>query len=203
LLSKLKQAVAKLFEGQARLAYKLGLRPNHVSALGLLCAILAALAYWLWDSHFLMAFSAPLLVLLSGYSDLIDGLLARLYGLESRAGAMLDSVLDRYSDAALILGIWAGGLCDPQSALLALLGSLLVSYTRARAEGLGVSLAGVGLAERAERLALIVLASWMALAWEGALELGVLALVFITHMTAAQRATCAFLALRGQDARGG
>ncbi|RLI13132.1 CDP-alcohol phosphatidyltransferase family protein, partial [Candidatus Bathyarchaeota archaeon] len=116
--------------------------------------------------------------------------------LESRAGAMLDSVLDRYADAALIFGIWAGGLCDFQSAFLAALGSLLVSYTRARAEGLGIDLAGVGLAERAERLATLVLASWIALAWEGALELGLLILVFMTHMTAAQRAAHAFLALR-------
>ncbi|RLI13614.1 hypothetical protein DRO33_01000, partial [Candidatus Bathyarchaeota archaeon] len=78
MLSKLKQVAARLFEGQARLAYRLGLRPNHISALGLLSALLASLAYWLWHEHFLFALSAPFLALLSGYSDLLDGLVARL-----------------------------------------------------------------------------------------------------------------------------
>lgn len=195
-MARLKQSVVKAFEGQARLAYRLGLRPNHVTALGLAFAILSGLAYWLWSLSPLMAILAPLLALLSGYSDLIDGLMARLYGLQSKAGAMLDSMLDRYADIALILGIWAGGLCDPQSAMLAAIGSLLVSYARARAGGLGLDLAGVGLAERPERLALIVIASWIELTWRGALQLGMLILVFITHMTAAQRAAYAFIALK-------
>jgi len=197
LLSRLKEAVGRALEGQARLAFRRGLRPNHVSLLGFLWALLASVAYWRWSSHFLVAFSAPLLVLFSGYSDALDGLMARLYGLESRAGAMLDSFLDRYADAAIIIGVWAGGLCGPLPALLALSGSLLVSYARARAEGLGVDLKGVGLAERAERLLIIMIASWVSLfLWGPALEISMLILVFLTHLTAAQRAAYAFRVLR-------
>ncbi len=167
-----------------------------MSALGLLYALLAALSYWAWARCPVAPYLAPVLVLLSGYSDVLDGLIARLYGLSSRAGAMLDSVLDRYADVAILIGIWSGGLCDPFWALLAISGSLLVSYTRARAEGLGVSLGGVGLAERAERLIIIIVASLLTLRWPRALDLAVVTLAFLTHLTAAQRVACALLALR-------
>jgi len=197
LLSKLRQAVSRALEGHARLAYRLGLRPNHVSALGLLWASLAALAYWRWRLLWpYVALSAPLLVLLSGYSDVLDGLIARLHGLASRSGAMLDSMLDRYADVAIILGLWAGGLCGPLEALLACAGSLLVSYARARAESLGAELAGVGLAERAERLIMIIAASWLELFWPGALRLAVLLLAALTHITAIHRLARAYSLLR-------
>jgi len=197
LLSRLREVVGRALEGHARLAYRLGLTPNRVSVLGLLWALLAALAYWHWADWWpFLALVAPFLVLLSGYSDVLDGLLARLYGLESRAGAMLDSMLDRYADVAVLAGIWAGGLCGPLEAILAISGSLLVSYARARAEGLGASLAGVGLAERAERLLAVVIASWLALFWGQALKICVWLLAFLTHLTAAQRLACAWRALR-------
>jgi len=197
LLSKLKAAVNRALEGHARALYRLGLRPDHMTVMGLAWALLASLAYWKWASFWpYLALSAPALVLLSGYSDVMDGLLARLFGLESRRGAMLDSVLDRYADLAIIVGIWAGGLCSPLSALLALSGSLLVSYMRARAEGLGVEMSGVGLAERAERLLIIMSASWLALIWPRSLEIGMMLLAALTHLTGAQRAVYALLALR-------
>jgi len=196
-LSKLKAAVNKALEGHARSLYRLGLRPDHMTVLGLFWAILASLAYWNWGLMWpYVALSAPLLVLLSGYSDVMDGLLARSFGLQSKRGAMLDSTLDRYADVAVIAGIWAGGLCTPLSAILALSGSLLVSYTRAKAEGLGVDMQGVGIAERAERLILIVLASWLTLAWPYAMEIGMLVLAFLTHLTAVQRTAYALRALR-------
>jgi len=201
LLSKLREAVGKALEGHARLAYKLGLRPNHITVLGLLSALLASLAFWAWGRCPYAPILAPLFVLLSGYSDVLDGLVARLYGLQSRAGAMLDSVLDRYADVAIMIGIWAGGLCEPLTALLAISGSLLVSYTRARAQGLGVELGGFGLAERAERLLIIIIASVLtALIWPSALDYAMLILVFLTHLTAAQRMAYAFHVLRTSEA---
>lgn len=98
----------------------------------------------------------------SGLCDVLDGRLARDQGSASKAGAALDSVLDRYSDAAVLLGLswyyrssWVLVI-----GLAALVGSLLVPYVRARAEGLGVS-ASVGLMARPERV--VVLGSAMAL----------------------------------------
>ncbi len=98
----------------------------------------------------------------SGLCDVLDGRLARDQGSASKAGAALDSVLDRYSDAAILLGLswyyrssWVLVI-----GLAALVGSLLVPYVRARAEGLGVS-ASVGLMARPERV--VVLGSAMAL----------------------------------------
>ena len=98
----------------------------------------------------------------SGLCDVLDGTLARDQGSASKAGAALDSVLDRYSDAAILLGLswyyrssWVLVI-----GLAALVGSLLVPYVRARAEGLGVS-ASVGLMARPERV--VVLGSAMAL----------------------------------------
>lgn len=98
----------------------------------------------------------------SGLCDVLDGRLARDQGSASKAGAALDSVLDRYSDAAILLGLswyyrssWVLVI-----GLAALVGSLLVPYVRARAEGLGVT-ASVGLMARPERV--VVLGSAMAL----------------------------------------
>ncbi len=187
-LSKLKKTVNKALEGHARFLYRLGLRPNHMTVLGLVLSILAGLAYWKWYLMWpYLALVAPLLVLLSGYSDVADGLLARSFGLESRRGAMLDSTFDRYGEVAVITGILAGGLCSPLPAILAISGSLLVSYTRARAEGLGAELAGVGLAERAERLILIILASLANLFWPSAMEMGMYILAFLAHLTVIER----------------
>ena len=200
MLSRLRHLVARALEGQARLAFRLGLRPNHISALGFLWALLASLAYWRWSLYWpLVATAAPMLVLLSGYSDVLDGLVARLHGLQSRAGAMLDSMLDRYADVAILIGIWAGGLCGPLEALLACSGSLLVSYAKARAEGLGAELAGIGLAERAERLIIIILGSLIELwIWPGALRLSIWLLAFLAHLTAVQRLIHAFRRLRSE-----
>jgi len=188
-LSRLKAAVNRALKGHAKALYGLGLRPNHMTVMGFLWALMASLAYWNWGLMWpYVALSAPVLVLLSGYSDVMDGLLARSFGLQSRRGAMLDSTLDRYADLAIIVGIWAGGLCSPLMALLALSGSLLVSYTRARAEGLGVDMAGVGLAERAERMILIILASLLNLKWPYALENGITFLACLANLAEIQRA---------------
>jgi phosphatidylinositol phosphate synthase len=101
---------------------------------------------------------AGLFVLLSGLADVIDGQVARGRNLASAAGAFLDSTLDRYSEAAVFLG--AAWYYDSKFAVLlvvtALAGSLLVSYTRARGESLGVS-CKYGVLQRAERMLLMAL----------------------------------------------
>ncbi len=85
-------------------------------------------------------------------------------------GGFLDSLLDRYADAIILSGVIIGELCDPFIGLTAMMGSLLVSYARARAEAAGVKMEAVGIAERAERLIIIAAASFLSIAWQQALS---------------------------------
>jgi archaetidylinositol phosphate synthase len=125
--------------------------------------------------------------LASGFCDALDGALARLYGEATAFGGFLDSLLDRYADAVIFCGIILGELCDFFWGLAALTGSLLVSYARARAEAAGVKMETVGIAERAERLIILAVASLLSVAWLKALSLGVIVLAVITNLTVLQR----------------
>ena len=172
---------------EAKLAHSIGLTPNQVSAIGIAFATLSAFTYLKWQFHPLLPILAPLLLLASGFCDALDGALARLYGETTAFGGFLDSLLDRYADAIIFCGIILGGLCDLLWGLIALMGSLLVSYTRARAEAAGVKMEAVGVAERAERLIILAIASFLSFAWREALSWGVLVLAILTNLTVLQR----------------
>jgi len=187
LLTKLKQRVRFWIAAEAKLAHSVGLTPNQVSAIGIVLAVLSAFTYWTWRFHILLLILAPLLLLASGFCDALDGTLARLYGETTAFGGFLDSLLDRYADAVIFCGIILGGLCDPLWGLVALTGSLLVSYARARAEAAGVKMEAVGIAERAERLIILAIASFLSVAWLEALSLGIIILAVITNLTVLQR----------------
>ncbi len=104
--------------------------------------------------------AAGWMVLLSGFADVMDGEIARARGLVSQAGAFIDSTLDRFSELAAFVGIAAffGEGMAVLAVIVALGGSLLVSYTRARGESLGV-LCKTGLMQRAERIIILGLGS--------------------------------------------
>lgn len=126
------------------------------------------------------------LVLLGGFFDMLDGAVARANMKTTRFGAFLDSTLDRYSDAFLFLAIaWyfleRNNLSGSLFALGGLVGALLISYVRARAEGLGIE-CQVGLMERPERV--VLLSAGCITGW---LFPVVLALFFFTHITVLQR----------------
>jgi archaetidylinositol phosphate synthase len=188
LLTKLKQRAQLWFTSEAKMLHNLGLSPNQVSILGIALAVLSAITYWQWKLNSLLLILAPLLMLASGLLDALDGALARLYGEATNFGGFFDSLLDRYADAIIICGIILGGLTDVTWGLAALIGSLLVSYARARAEAAGVKMESVGLAERAERLVLLALASFLSFVWLEALSWGVLVLAILTNLTVIQRA---------------
>ena len=151
------------------------------------------------------------MLMLAGLCDILDGELARRAGLASRFGAFLDSTLDRLSEALVLLGILGFYLRNlyalvlhPERALLqistglepltwavvaftaalALVGSFMVSYTRARAEGLGLD-CKVGWFERPERLVLLVVAGLLRVFW--AMSAALLLLAVLSFATAAQR----------------
>jgi len=101
----------------------------------------------------------------------------------------MDSLFDRYADALIFIGIILGGLCNSFWGLIALTGSLLVSYTRARAEAEGIKMETKGLAERAERLIIVATATFLEIFWQGALSWAVVLLAILTNITVLQRVT--------------
>ena len=148
----------KVFTPVAKLFLSLGISPDIVTIVGTLGVSFGALAFY--PRHeFLIG---TLVITAFVFSDTIDGVMARMSGRSGRWGAYLDSTLDRLGDAAIFGGLvlwYAGGGDDVLMAGLALacliLGSV-VSYSKARAEGLGMT-ANVGIAERADRLVAVLL----------------------------------------------
>jgi archaetidylinositol phosphate synthase len=115
--------------------------------------------------------------------------LARLYQKITVFGGFLDSLLDRYADAIVYGAIIIGGLCDVLWGLIALTGSLLVSYSRARAEAAGIKMESIGLAERAERMIILAIASIIAFFWQPqtAMNWGIILLAILSNLTVLQR----------------
>lgn len=165
-----------------------GLTANTVTVLGVLASLASAWCYLNWRTSRAWLVYAGALILFSGLLDAIDGVLARTTGKVTAFGGFFDSVADRYSDAIVLSGVIVGGLCDPIWGLAALTGSLMVSYTRSRAEAAGVAMAGVGFFERAERMLLLALVSFAGSYRLELMNWGVGLLAVVAHLTVAQRA---------------
>jgi len=160
---------------------RLGITPNGLTITGLLLAIMAALLAAQGKLT-----DAGLVYLLGGPFDALDGAVARVGGKSSAFGAVLDSTLDRYGEALLLTGIGyalttQGNGVGVVLAFLTLLGSVMVSYTRARSEGLGIDNKG-GLFTRVERIILLGLGLML-----GLLMPVLWLLAILTHITVAQR----------------
>lgn len=177
----LRTVLDALFKPFAGLLLLCRVTPNQVSLMGILLNLITA---WLIvDSQLLLA---GLMYLLAGGLDLLDGVLARLAKMATRFGAFLDSTADRISEGVVFAAIAYyfarhGQPVDAAVAVLALLGSLLVSYTRARAEGLGLE-CKVGIVTRAERVVLVAFGLTF-----GLLAESLYLLVVLTAFSATQR----------------
>lgn len=174
----------------------IGLTPNALTMIGFLamCGVGVVLAF----GNFALG---GLLIIAAGIFDALDGSLARLTNRVTKFGAFLDSTTDRFAEGALYLGImyafmqrgmnWVAYLV-----FLTLLGSLMVSYARARAEGIGVPMKE-GLMTRFERIALLVIGLFLT-AFFGdypiLIVLGILAV--LTNFTAFQRMWLVYRATR-------
>ena len=187
MLARLKKKFQLWVSTEAKLAHQIGLTPNHVSALGIMFAVFSALAYVLAHSHQLILVAAPIFLLISGFCDALDGAIARIHGETTIFGKFLDSILDRIADAVILFGIIVGGLCDWRWGIIALIGSLMVSYARARAEALGAEMEAIGVAERPERLIILAVASFFSVVWLEALYWAVIILALLTSLTVLQR----------------
>jgi CDP-diacylglycerol--glycerol-3-phosphate 3-phosphatidyltransferase len=180
-----------------RLIARTPLTPNALTWLGF--AITVAAAVLAATGHL---FAAGWVVLAAGLFDMLDGALARATGRVTRFGGILDSTLDRLSEAALLLGIlviYVRGQMVGESLLvgLALLGSLMVSYLRARMEGAGIE-CRAGLFTRPERV--IVLALGLLLSrFDYALVIALAIITLFSFVTVGQRLLYAWKETRNQD----
>ena len=142
-----------------RVLAKTGLTPNTLTLLGFLVSLGAGVVIALGYKYNLLI--GGFLILFSGAFDLFDGALARAKGKVTKFGALLDSSLDRLSEAVVLLGLLVFCLAHHLTwevvlIYIALIGSMLVSYIRARAEGVGVK-CEVGIFTRAERITFLAL----------------------------------------------
>ena len=189
MLTKLKKQIQQMLTSQANAAHKIGLTPNKISIIGFILALASAVSYAVTTplSPWLLIV-AVVFLLASGFCDTLDGIVARTFKQTTVFGGFFDSVLDRYADAAVYAGIIIAGLCNQIWGLAALAGSILVSYTRARAEAAGIKMESVGFAERAERMLILAAVSIIAFWWLPALNYGIILLAIISNLTVIQRA---------------
>jgi len=164
LRDRLQLGIYKVINPFVKGLIKIGLTPNSVTSIGLILNIGVAVIFVLGaektnrgDMSYIGWGGA--LVLFAGLFDMLDGQVARLGNMSSKFGALYDSVLDRYSEMIMFLGICYYLVAhhyflSSLFAFIALIGSMMVSYTRARAEGLGVECKG-GLMQRPERVVTI------------------------------------------------
>jgi phosphatidylglycerophosphate synthase len=160
---------------------KSGISPNAVTIFGLLVSAAAAWAFAYGNLVY-----ALLLLALTSFFDILDGAVAKAGGKVTKFGGFLDSVVDRYSDALILIGIgmYLGG--HYVLVMVVIVGSILVSYTRARAENF-IEKCDVGLAERAERLIVLMAATLLAIAGFDLFYETLIFLAAVTHLTVLQR----------------
>jgi len=181
--------VSHVVDPAARFLLRIGLSPDAVTVLGTVAVATAALV--LFPTGHL--FAGAVVIGACALTDMLDGAMARAQGRSGPWGAFLDSTLDRAADAAVFAGLalWFAGDGDDTTllalTLFCLIGGAIVSYAKARAEGLGLT-CNVGIAERTERLAIVLVCTGLAglgLAYVQAIGLWILAV--LTAITVGQR----------------
>jgi CDP-diacylglycerol--glycerol-3-phosphate 3-phosphatidyltransferase len=166
--AKLQDLVYKFLDPLVKLLIKLGITPNMITFLGFLITVASTVVLIYGaevgdrNNHRFIGY-AGIIILIAGAMDMLDGRLARLNNQAHPFGALYDSVVDRYSELIMFFGfcyytVTQNYLLTSIFCFIAMIGSIMVSYTRARAEGLGVN-ASVGLMQRPERIILVSVAS--------------------------------------------
>ena len=178
-LNNIRAQVKPLLDSLGRALAKTGLAPNVWTVIGFLFAILAGILYAFRPSQ---SYLGGIAIIASGLFDVLDGAVARVTGKVTKAGSFNDSTLDRVAEVAIFAGILYGSYISAFLVLLALSFSLLVSYARAKGDSLSVTLAGVGVGERAERLVVLVVFSLIGYLW-----IGVLVVLILAAITFVQR----------------
>ncbi len=187
MLSRFRDRANDLIMPVAEAIARTGVSPNTLTLIGLAVGLVAAIFFARGEQLL-----AGITLLVAGFFDIIDGAVARVLRRETAFGGVLDSVVDRYVDFMIFAGIiyaflsfrlsevgiipgWAWGI-------LAIAGSFMVSYIRARAEAAGSGKLDVGVAERAERLLILAIGALV-----GYTQYAVVIIVILTHLTVLQR----------------
>lgn len=181
MLSHYKTPFQRLGDPVARALFRAHVRPNHLTVVGLGVSILAAFALAQGRLR-----TGAVLLLLAGLFDFFDGSLARLANSVSAFGAFLDSVVDRYSDLVVLLGVvlYYHRVPDTTGVLVTMLtmvGTIMISYTKARAQSIGVP-CEIGLMERPERLIVLIAGATF-----NVLTPAMIVLAVLTNITALHR----------------
>ncbi|MFI0453046.1 phosphatidylinositol phosphate synthase [Actinomadura sp. 6N118] len=188
MLNKVRPALGRVLTPIGQAVARTGVSPNAITVIGTIGVAAGALGFFprgefFWGTMVITAF-----VLF----DMLDGAVARVTGKTSKFGAFLDSTMDRVADAAIFSGLMIGLYRDDQEALAAvalycLVSGVVVSYAKARAEGLGYT-CNVGIAERAERLIVaLVAAGFDGLGVPYILALALWVLAVLSTVTVGQR----------------
>ncbi len=173
---------------------RLGLHPDLITVLGLLAILISA---WLAARGDFVASGIALLI--ATPLDVWDGAIARAMKRQNRFGALLDSTLDRYADGLMFCGLAyyyaaRGQMNELLLVLVALIGAYVISYVRARAEGLGIRSIREGLFDRFMRLIILIL-----MLLTGLIVPGLVILAVGNHLTAVQRMVIVYRATRGDE----
>ncbi|WP_297435208.1 archaetidylinositol phosphate synthase [Thermococcus sp.] len=176
MLNSYRENVRVYLEAIVRPLAKIGVTPNTITIMGLLINLVGAYLFYIGDQ-----FWAAVTLLFGSLVDALDGTLARMTGKTSRFGAFLDSTLDRISDGAVLFGIALGGLVDWRAAFLTFMGAYIVSYERCRAELAGSGKLAIGIAERAERLLILIAFALIGYVWYGVYLVGILAWITVVQ----------------------
>ncbi|HEU4823865.1 MAG TPA: CDP-alcohol phosphatidyltransferase family protein [Nitrososphaeraceae archaeon] len=190
MLNKLRQSLGPRLDRMGALFASSGLSPNFWTALSLIFAAASGLIYMssvssLGLNWYVSSLAGSMMLLISGFLDIVDGCVARATKRSDNKGAYLDSVFDKISESIIFIGIALGGHANPVISQVALALSLLVSYTRAKSEAVGIELKGVGIGERAERLLIVGILGLIPL--EGILQFALLLVCLFAGITLCQR----------------
>ena len=180
MLNNLRDSLKPALEKVGKTFAATGLSPNVFTGIGLFCAFLSSIVYGFGYEYSLIIGGVVLLI--SGFFDIVDGQVARYANKISKSGGFLDSIFDKIAEVSIFFGILIGNYTEPYLVFLAIALSLLVSYTRALADSAGVKMQGIGIGERAERLLVIAIIGII-----GFMEIAIIIVIIIAAITLAQR----------------
>ena len=164
-----------------------GISPMSLTISAFAATIISSILYLYASSNRLLYLPAAITLALSGFLDAVDGAVARRMDGTSRLGAFLDSVFDKLGECLILVAIICSSAVDVLWGSIALASSILVSYVRHRAEPLGVNLKGVGVAERAERMIILIITSLITPFMKDALNYGIILIAVLASITVAWR----------------
>ena len=182
LLNNLRDSLKPYLQKIGQVFASTGISPNVWTVIGLFFAFVSSIVYGISFEYSLIL--GGIILLISGFFDIVDGQVARYTNKITKSGGFLDSVFDKIAEVSIFFGILIGGYAEPYLVFLAITLSLLVSYTRAIADTAKIKLQGVGIGERAERLLVIAIIGMI-----GFMEIAIIIVIIIAAITLIQRLT--------------